>query len=61
MTNEYYEAIKRRYFALSEDEKEVLRKLLKSKTGNILGKLFGEEFTKRFSLLEPKKRGLGTR
>ena len=40
MTNEYYEAIKRRYLALSEAEKELIRKLLKTKSGTALAKIF---------------------
>tara|TARA_R100000544_G_C2222551_1_gene58468 strand:- start:81 stop:266 length:186 start_codon:yes stop_codon:yes gene_type:complete len=61
MTNEYYEAIKKRYLALSDAEKELIRKLIKTKTGVALTKIFGKEFMDRFTLLEPKKRGLASR
>lgn len=61
MTNEYYEAIKKRYLALSDAEKELIRKLIKTKTGVALTKIFGKEFMDRFILLEPKKRGLASR
>lgn len=61
MTEEYYQAIRERYINLSDAEKELIRKLIKTKTGAALAKIFGKEFMDRFILLEPKKRGLASR
>lgn len=61
MTEEYYQAIRERYINLSDAEKELIRKLIKTKTGAALAKIFGKEFMDRFTLLEPKKRGLASR
>jgi len=63
--NIFMERVSKRYQALEEDEKNILRKLIRTREGQILAKVLGPNFMEKFKLgpvkEEPKKRGLASR
>ena len=63
---EYFLEVQQRYRDISEEEKNALRKLIRTKEGQILAKVLGPNFMEKFKLgpvkEEPKKkRGLAAR
>jgi hypothetical protein len=62
---EYFLEVKQRYRDIPEEEKNILRKLIRTREGQILAKVLGPNFMEKFKLgpvkEEPKKRGLASR
>jgi hypothetical protein len=63
---EYFLEVQQRYRDIPEEEKNILRKLIRSKEGQIIAKVLGPNFMEKFKLgpvkEEPKKkRGLASR
>ena len=63
---EYFLEVQQRYRDIPEEEKNILRKLIRTKEGQILAKVLGPNFMEKFKLgpvkEEPKKkRGLAAR
>tara|TARA_A100000171_G_scaffold44651_1_gene47646 strand:- start:1190 stop:1411 length:222 start_codon:yes stop_codon:yes gene_type:complete len=63
--NIFMERVGKRYAALEENEKNMLRKLARSPEGIVLAKVLGDEFMSKFNLGQPteetKRRGLASR
>jgi len=62
---EYFLEVQQRYRDIPEEEKNILRKLIRTREGQILAKVLGPNFMEKFKLgpvkEEPKKRGLASR
>tara|TARA_E500000178_G_scaffold328196_1_gene357939 strand:- start:1155 stop:1364 length:210 start_codon:yes stop_codon:yes gene_type:complete len=63
---EYFLEVQQRYRDISEEEKNILRKLIRTREGQILAKVLGPNFMEKFKLGPvkeelKKKRGLASR
>jgi len=63
---EFFNQLRERYLALPEEEKDVIRSLMGTEQGRVLGKILGPEIAGQINLrrpeqVVPQRRGLGTR
>ena len=63
---EFFNQLRERYLALSEEEKDVIRSLMGTEQGIVLSKILGPEISGQINLrrpeqVVPQRRGLGTR
>jgi|TARA_B100000085_G_C18280273_1_gene405922 hypothetical protein len=63
---EFFNQLKERYLALSEEEKDVIRSLMGTEQGRVLLKILGPEIASQINLRRPaqpapQRRGLGMR
>ena len=63
---EFFNQLRERYLALSEEEKDVIRSLMGTELGRVLGKILGPEISSQINLRRPaqpapQRRGLGMR
>ena len=63
---EFFNQLRERYLALPEEEKDVIRSLMGTEQGRVLGKILGPEISSQINLrrpeqVVPQRRGLGTR
>jgi len=63
---EFFNQLRERYLALSEEEKDVIRSLMGTEQGRVLGKILGPEIASQINLRRPaqpvqQRRGLGMR
>ena len=63
---EFFNQLRERYLALPEEEKDVIRSLMGTEQGRVLGKILGPEISGQINLRRPtqavpQRRGLGTR
>ena len=63
---EFFNQLRERYLALPEEEKDVIRSLMGTEQGRVLGKILGPEISSQINLRSPaqpapQRRGLGMR
>ena len=57
-TQEQFDYMQEQFANLSEKEKEILRQVVRSDLGRIVGKLMGPDFISFMGLLKAPKRGI---